>query len=79
MTPIKGPFDHYLQEWILIELDENKTLLTNNSKYMKTTYAKKKSNDENSSDDEDSINDDNQNNDEIIANRLRSRLFCNKK
>ena len=33
MTPIKGPFDHYLQEWILIELDENKTLLTNNSKY----------------------------------------------
>ena len=33
ITPLKGPFDHYLQEWIFIELDENQTLLMNNSKY----------------------------------------------
>ena len=32
-TPIKGPFDHYLQEWILIKVQENKSLLMNNSKY----------------------------------------------
>ena len=33
ITPQKGPFDHYLQEWIFIKLDENQTLLMNNSKY----------------------------------------------
>ena len=33
MVPKCGPFDHFLQEWILIKLDENQTLLANNSKY----------------------------------------------
>ena len=31
--PLNGPFDHYLQEWIFIKLDENQTFLTNSSKY----------------------------------------------
>ena len=33
VTPLKGPFDHFIQEWTLIELDENQTFLMNNSKY----------------------------------------------
>ena len=33
ITPLKGPFDHYIQEWVLIKLEENKTLILNNSKY----------------------------------------------
>ena len=33
IAPIKGPFDHYLQEWILIKLGENQALVMNNSKY----------------------------------------------
>jgi hypothetical protein len=35
IKPINGPFDHDLQEWILIKLDENKSLLANNTKYTK--------------------------------------------
>ena len=31
--PISGPFEHFLQEWILIKLGENQVLLANNSKY----------------------------------------------
>jgi hypothetical protein len=31
--PISGPFEHFLQEWILIKLSENQVLLANNSKY----------------------------------------------
>ena len=33
VTPLKGPFDHFIQEWTLIELDANQTFLMNNSKY----------------------------------------------
>ena len=33
LTPLEGPFDHYLQEWILIKLGDNQSLLMNNSKY----------------------------------------------
>ena len=33
ITPIKGPFNHYLQEWILIKLEEDQTLVMNISKY----------------------------------------------
>ena len=31
--PLNGPFEHYLQEWILVKLDENQTFITNSSKY----------------------------------------------
>ena len=31
--PLSGPFDHFLHEWILIKLDEEQSLLANNSKY----------------------------------------------
>ena len=31
--PLEGPFDHYLQEWIFIKLNENQTFLGNGSKY----------------------------------------------
>jgi hypothetical protein len=32
-TPQCGPFNHFVQEWILIKLSENQTLCANNSKY----------------------------------------------
>ena len=32
-TPQCGPFNHFVQEWIVIKLSENQTLLANNSKY----------------------------------------------
>ena len=33
IMPLKGPFEHYLQQFIFIRIDENKTLLLNNTKY----------------------------------------------
>ena len=32
-NPISGPFDHFVQEWILIKISDNQALLANNSKY----------------------------------------------
>ena len=57
--------------------NDNNNFMTDSNNYINTSYAKKKTNVENSTDEENSNSEDMD--DEIIANRLRSRLFSNKK